>query len=70
MTQDSARNLDGSKQLLKQAIGHLDDLPAVGAVRARPSEVRAAPQLPRRWWLIALALGLLGAAAAAGVLVA
>lgn len=68
MTEANARDLSGSKQSLRQAIGHLDDMRPAGTVPVRRRDEAAALAAGIRWPLIVVALALLGGGAAAALL--
>ena len=69
MTPARARDLGGSKQSLRDAIGRLDEPEAAAPRRAPAAEPAPARRLPARVWIVALTLGLLAAGAAAAVLI-
>jgi hypothetical protein len=68
MSDASLRDLSGSKQSLRQAIGQLDDPRAANAAPAGRREEPGTQVSSLRWPLILIALTLLGGGAAAALL--
>ena len=68
MPDASLRDLSGSKQSLRQAIGHLDDMQAAHTAPTRRRDEDSASAARIRWPLIVLSLALLGGGAAAALL--
>ena len=68
MTEARLRDMGGSQQSLRQAIGQLDGAETPRAGHSRPTAERVAPTRHGRWWVVLIVLGLVSAAAAAGLL--